>query len=57
MIEQALKRCGAEYPERPVTLRAQTYLVPFYRSFGFAVTSAPFDDFGVPHVEMRRPAA
>jgi predicted GNAT family N-acyltransferase len=26
--------------------------VPFYQSFGFAVTSEPFDDFGIAHVEM-----
>jgi len=26
--------------------------VTFYRSYGFEPTGAPFDDFGVAHVEM-----
>ena len=57
MIE-ALRRCREEYPDRPVALWAQIHLAPFYQSFGFAVTSEPFDDFGVAHVEMAmRPRA
>jgi predicted GNAT family N-acyltransferase len=27
-------------------------MAPFYQSFGFSATSAPYDDFGVEHVEM-----
>lgn len=57
LMDLALRRCREEYPDRPVALRAQIHLAPFYRSFGFAVTSEPFDDFGVAHLEMRlRPA-
>ena len=52
LMDLALRRCREEYPDRPVALRAQIRLAPFYRSFGFAVTSEPFDDFGVTHVEM-----
>jgi ElaA protein len=52
MMERALGRCRDEYPGRLIVLRAQQHLVPFYQSFGFAVTSKPFDDFGVTHVEM-----
>ena len=53
LMEEALLFCRAHYPGRPVVLTAQAYLVPFYRSFGFAQTGAPFDDFGVAHVEMK----
>lgn len=57
LMDLALRRCREEYPDRPVALRAQIHLAPFYQSFGFAVTSEPFDDFGVAHLEMRlRPA-
>jgi len=56
LMDLALRRCREEYPKRPVTLRAQIHLAPFYRSFGFAATSEPFDDFGVAHVEMAMPA-
>ena len=53
LMEEALLFCRAHYPSRPVVLTAQAYLVPFYRSFGFEPTGAPFDDFGVAHVEMK----
>jgi ElaA protein len=52
LMEETLLFCRAHYPGTPVVLTAQTYLVPFYRSFGFEPTGAPFDDFGVAHVDM-----
>ena len=52
LMEEALSFCHERYPGMPVVLTAQAYLVPFYRSFGFEPTSAPFDDFGVAHVDM-----
>ena len=54
LVEAALRRCGKDWPGGAVVLSAQSWLVPFYESFGFAVTSAPYDDFGVPHVDMAR---
>jgi len=55
LMDRALLLCRNDYTGRPVVLRAQRHLVPFYQSFGFAVTSEPFDDFGVTHVEMMLP--
>src|SRR5271169_2389495 len=52
LMDQALLLCRGDYPGRPLALRAQRHLVPFYQSFGFRVTSEPFGDFGVTHVEM-----
>ena len=52
LMEEALLFCRAHYPGSPVVLTAQVYLVLFYRSFGFEPTGAPFDDFGVAHVDM-----
>jgi ElaA protein len=51
MIE-ALARSRRDYPDCTVTLSGQTYLAPFYESLGFAVTSAPYDDYGLSHVDM-----
>ena len=53
LMDAALSRCQREYPDYAVTLSAQEYLVPFYRRLGFVPTSAPYDDYGVPHVDMR----
>jgi ElaA protein len=52
LMAEALARCRQDYPDYAVTLAAQTYLAPFYESLGFSVTSPPYDDYGVPHVDM-----
>ena len=52
MMGEALAHVRRDYPDCAVTLGAQTYLAPFYESLGFVATSAPYDDYGVPHVEM-----
>lgn len=52
LMAEALARCRRDYPDCAVTLSAQAYLVPFYESLGFRPTAPPYDDYGVPHVEM-----
>jgi ElaA protein len=52
LMNEALARCREAYPESAVTLSAQIYLAPFYETFNFSTTSAPYDDYGVPHVDM-----
>ena len=53
LMEEGLRFCRERYPAQDIILAAQLNLVPFYSSFGFAVISEPYDDFGVMHVEMR----
>ena len=55
MMEAALFRAGEVYPHRDVGLSAQAYLAPFYQSLGFVALSAPYDDCGVPHIDMVGP--
>jgi ElaA protein len=52
LMREALARCQRGYADCAVTLTGQTYLTPFYESLGFAVTSAPYDDYGLSHVDM-----
>jgi ElaA protein len=52
IMQEALAHCRRDYPERAITLSAQTYLAPFYERLGFNATSPPYDDYGVPHVAM-----
>jgi ElaA protein len=52
LMAEALGRCKRQYAHQTVTLSAQTHLAPFYESLGFAVTSAPYDDYGLEHVAM-----
>jgi ElaA protein len=56
LMEEALLFCRERYPAQEIVLAAQLDLVPFYTSFGFTVISEPYEDFGVMHVEMARPA-
>jgi ElaA protein len=53
LMEEGLRFCRERYPAQDIILAAQLNLVPFYSSFGFAVISEPYDDFGVMHVEVR----
>ena len=52
LMAEALARCRRDYPGCTIALSAQTYLAPFYESLGFRPTSAPYDDYGVPHIDM-----
>ncbi|MGH3663164.1 MAG: GNAT family N-acetyltransferase [Micromonosporaceae bacterium] len=52
LVTRALQEIGG----RPCRLNAQAYLVDFYAGHGFAVTGPEFDDDGIPHVPMARPA-
>lgn len=53
MMERAISFARDELREDSVTLAAQFYLTGFYRSLGFSEISAPYDDEGIAHVDMR----
>ena len=55
LMKQALRFCRERYRDHEIGLGAQRHLVPFYKEFGFAVASEPYDDFGVVHVRMVKP--
>jgi len=52
LVRAALEEIG----EREVRLDAQTGLRDWYASYGFVVTGPEFDDDGVLHLPMARPA-
>jgi ElaA protein len=52
LMTAALCRCVRDYPRLAVGLSAQTYLTGFYESLGFRAIAPPYDDYGVPHIEM-----
>lgn len=55
LVAEALAFCQICNPGQPVLVGAQHRLLRFYESFGFRTVSQPYDDFGVPHIDMRRP--
>jgi ElaA protein len=53
LMRQALRFMGQYYPFEDVVISAQKYLENFYTSFGFVTESEPYDEDGIPHVQMR----
>ena len=55
MIE-GLARAARVHPRHAIRIAAQQRLETFYASLGFRTASAPFEEDGIPHVEMLYPA-
>lgn len=56
LMRRAIAAVHAHYPGLAIRISAQCYLESFYRDLGFAVDSAPYEEDGIPHVEMELPA-
>jgi ElaA protein len=57
LMREGLARAARLFPGAPIRIAAQQRLEAFYASLGFRTVSAPFDEDGIPHVEMLRPGA
>lgn len=57
LMEKALLFTEQAYPQTAIRISAQCYLEMYYSEFGFAVVSQPYEEDGIPHLEMLRPAA
>jgi predicted GNAT family N-acyltransferase len=49
----ALIRCARQRGHQEVRLSAQRSAEGFYAAHGFVIAGDPFDEVGIPHVEMR----
>jgi ElaA protein len=54
LMESAIAQVQRLYPGQGIALSAQRYLERFYASLGFVVAGAPYEEDGIPHVEMVR---
>ena len=52
LMREAIARTRALFGDGPIHIGAQRYLEKFYGELGFQVASAPYDEDGIPHVEM-----
>jgi len=56
LMHRALTLVGESYDSESVRadirISAQLYLQSFYSSLGFTAVSAPYDEDGIPHIEM-----
>ena len=54
LLEQGIRHAEQQFPGQRIRISAQQHLERFYRGFGFHATSAPYEEDGIPHVEMLR---
>lgn len=56
LVARGLEKIYELYPTLPTRIGAQAHLHKFYGSFGFVQSSEPYDEDGIMHIEMMRPA-
>ena len=52
LLAEAIRYTFILYPDTHIRISAQRYLEIFYGSFGFKTISEPYDEDGIPHIEM-----
>ncbi len=53
LMQKSIDFLRQNYPEYPVEISAQTYLIKFYQSLGFVQISNQYLEDGLPHVRMK----
>jgi ElaA protein len=52
LMREGIAGCASLHPGAPIRISAQRHLESFYVALGFATVSPPYDEDGIPHVEM-----
>ncbi|WP_338362577.1 GNAT family N-acetyltransferase [uncultured Pseudoalteromonas sp.] len=52
LVKAAIACCQKQWPERQIYIGAQTYLLAFYRTFGFEEVGEQYLEDGIPHQDM-----
>ena len=56
LMNEAIRFTEEQYPQMGIKIGAQVYLKNFYESLGFETVSEPYDEDGIPHIDMVKPA-
>jgi len=56
LMNEAIRFTEEQYPQMGIKIGAQVYLQKFYESLGFEAVSEPYDEDGIPHIDMMKPA-
>ncbi len=54
LMREAIAWMERLFGRQPIKISAQTYLIAFYRSFGFEPVGLPYLEDGIPHTAMIR---
>jgi ElaA protein len=52
LVKEAIRRTRESFPRSDIRISAQVHLQQFYNGFGFDSVSAPYDEDGIPHIDM-----
>jgi ElaA protein len=52
IMKESIKQMGLLFPNQPVKIGAQSYLLKFYESLGFVSTGEDYLEDGIPHTIM-----
>jgi ElaA protein len=56
LMGRAIEVCTQEFSAKPIYLNAQLYLKAFYQGLGFIQFGDEYEEDGIPHICMERPA-
>ncbi len=56
LMEEGIRKAGALYADGGIYISAQLHLIPFYGELGFVPRGNPYDEDGILHIDMIRPA-
>ena len=56
LMAEGLRKANALYADCAVYISAQQHLIPFYGELGFVPRGEPYDEDGILHIDMIRPA-
>ena len=56
LVRRIISASSAAWPDQGIRISAQARLERFYRGFGFDPVGTPYDEDGIPHLEMLRAA-
>ena len=56
LMTEGIRKAAELYPRQAIYISAQRHLVPFYTDFDFSPRGEPYDEDGILHVDMIRPA-
>lgn len=54
LMREGIVGCERLFPGQGIRISAQSYLLAFYRTFGFVAIGDEYDEDGIPHFEMQR---
>lgn len=57
LMRRGIEHTRHEFPGAAIRISAQLYLKRFYEELGFEPSSEPYDEDGIPHIEMLRHAS